>query len=107
MNDTYLGNPNIKRDGVVTQFTALEVEEYKKCMNDAAYFSTKYCKIIHLDSYSGQQRCNCSRNVDAGYVDVGTLQSYSSIKSLVTHSLELGIHLSMLKHLWDSELNHI
>ena len=49
MNDTYLGNQNIKRDGVVTQFNIFEVEEYKKCMSDASYFASKYCKIIHLD----------------------------------------------------------
>ena len=49
MNDTYLGNPNIKRDGVVTQFNIFEVEEYKKCMDDSSYFASKYCKIIHLD----------------------------------------------------------
>ena len=49
MNDTYLGNSNIKRDGVVTQFNVFEVEEYKNCMTDASYFASKYCKIIHLD----------------------------------------------------------
>lgn len=49
MNDTYLGNQNVKRDGVVTQFNIVEVEEYKKCMKDPAYFASKYCKIIHLD----------------------------------------------------------
>ena len=49
MNDTYLGNPNVKRDGVTTQFNVFEVEEYKKCMKDPSYFASKFCKIIHLD----------------------------------------------------------
>ena len=45
----YLGNPNIKRDGVQAQFSEEEVQEYIKCMNDPAYFATKYAKIISLD----------------------------------------------------------
>ena len=49
MNDTYLGNPNVKRDGIVTQFNITEVDEYRKCMSDPSYFASKYCKIIHLD----------------------------------------------------------
>lgn len=49
MSDTYLGNPNVKKDGVVTNFTLEEVEEYKKCMKSPSYFASKYCKIIHLD----------------------------------------------------------
>ena len=49
MNDTYLGNAQIKRDGVVSPFTVHEVEEYKKCMSDPSYFARTYCKVIHLD----------------------------------------------------------
>ena len=49
MNDTYLGNINVKKDGVVTNFTLKEVDEYKKCMDSPAYFAEHYCKIIHLD----------------------------------------------------------
>jgi len=49
MNDTYLGNVNIKRDGVLHNFTADEVREYKKCLQNASYFASKYCKIIHVD----------------------------------------------------------
>ena len=48
-NDSYLGNPNVKRDGVVTNWTNDEVKEYAKCMQDPAYFARKYCKVIHLD----------------------------------------------------------
>ena len=48
-NDTYLGNPNVKRDGIVTQWTNDEVREYARCMKDPSYFATTYCKIISLD----------------------------------------------------------
>jgi len=46
---SYLGNPNVKRDGVQQNFTAGEISEYKKCMADPAYFAKTYCKIINLD----------------------------------------------------------
>ena len=46
---TYLGNPNVKRDGVVQEWTAALVQEYSRCMGDPAYFAEKYCKIISLD----------------------------------------------------------
>lgn len=49
MNETYLGNANIKRDGVVHNFTKQEVVEYSKCLKDPGYFASTYCKIIHLD----------------------------------------------------------
>ena len=49
MNDTYLGNANIKRDGVVHNYTKHEVSEYAKCLKDPGYFASKYCKIIHVD----------------------------------------------------------
>ena len=45
----YLGNPSVKRDGVESEFTKEEVLEYKKCMEDPAYFAKKYIKIISLD----------------------------------------------------------
>ena len=47
--ETYLGNPNVKRDGIVQNWTEHEVQEYVKCMNNPAYFASKYCKIISLD----------------------------------------------------------
>ena len=49
MNETYLGNANIKRDGVVHNYTKHEVTEYAKCLKDPGYFASKYCKIIHVD----------------------------------------------------------
>ena len=45
----YLGNNNVKRDGVVTQFTDEEVSEYLKCMKDPVYFAKNYAKVISLD----------------------------------------------------------
>lgn len=50
MNDVgYLGNPNVKRDGVVNPWTQEEILEYKKCMDDPVHFARKYCKVISLD----------------------------------------------------------
>jgi len=46
---SYLGNANVKRDGIQQNFTAKEIEEYKKCMVDPAYFARTYCKIINID----------------------------------------------------------
>ena len=48
-SDTYLGNINVKRDGVQHEFTKKEVNEYVKCVNDPVYFCTKYLKVISLD----------------------------------------------------------
>ena len=48
-NDSYLGNPNVKRDGVSHNFTEYELQEYKKCMVDPKYFAHTYVKVIHLD----------------------------------------------------------
>lgn len=45
----YLGNPNVKRDGVEQTFTSFELSEYIKCMHDPAYFARKYVKVINLD----------------------------------------------------------
>ena len=45
----YLGNVQVKRDGVQMPFTDYEVSEYTKCMQDPAYFAKKYIKVIHLD----------------------------------------------------------
>jgi len=48
-NDSYLGNPNVKRDGVSTEFTKEQIQIYQRCMQDAAYFAKHYLKVIHLD----------------------------------------------------------
>jgi hypothetical protein len=49
MNETYNGNNQVKRDGVVQAWTNEQVREYAKCMNDAAYFARTYCRVINLD----------------------------------------------------------
>ena len=48
-NDNYLGNVNIKRDGVGHEWTEEQVKEYTTCMLDPVYFIEKYAKIISLD----------------------------------------------------------
>lgn len=47
--ENYLGNPNVKRDGVPQEWTQGLVNEYAKCMSNPVYFVKKYCKIISLD----------------------------------------------------------
>jgi len=47
--ETYLGNINVKRDGVTQDWTRDQVLEYKKCMDNPVYFTEKYVKIIQLD----------------------------------------------------------
>ena len=47
--ESYLGNPNVKRDGVQQEWTQDLVAEYAKCMHDAGYFCEKYVKVISLD----------------------------------------------------------
>ena len=47
--ESYLGNPNVKRDGVQQQWTSELVQEYSKCMKDPTYFCEKYVKVISLD----------------------------------------------------------
>ncbi len=48
-NENYLGNPNVKRDGVLQQWTPELLQEYKKCMEDPIYFAENYVKVISLD----------------------------------------------------------
>ena len=49
MNESYLGNPNVKRDGVLQVWSPELVQEYKRCMEDAVYFAENYVKVISLD----------------------------------------------------------
>jgi hypothetical protein len=49
MSDTYLGNANVKRDGIVQDFTQDQLQEYITCLNNPAYFARTYCKVISLD----------------------------------------------------------
>jgi hypothetical protein len=48
-NKGYQNNPNLPRDDYVHQFTAVEINEYKKCMVDPVYFATNFIHIISLD----------------------------------------------------------
>lgn len=48
-SDCYLGNPQIKRDGVQQEWTSELVSEYVKCMQDPVYFAETYLKVINLD----------------------------------------------------------
>ena len=45
----YLGNPNVKRDGVEQEWSPEEIKEYAKCMKNPSYFAKKYLKVISLD----------------------------------------------------------
>ena len=48
-NNTYTGNKNIKKDGVVIEYTKEQVEEYARCLSDPTYFIETYARIISLD----------------------------------------------------------
>lgn len=48
-SESYLGNINVKRDGVQHNFTEEEVKEYIKCSKDPVYFCKTYLKVISLD----------------------------------------------------------
>src|SRR6056300_335377 len=48
-NESYLGNPSVKRDGVLQKWTPELLQEYKKCMDDPVYFAENYVKVIALD----------------------------------------------------------
>jgi len=48
-NLSYLGNANIKRDGVEQEWTQDEINEYAKCLKDPVYFAKNYIKVISLD----------------------------------------------------------
>jgi len=46
---SYLGNANIKRDGVEQEWAQEEINEYAKCLKDPVYFAENYVKVISLD----------------------------------------------------------
>lgn len=45
----YNGNPNIKADGVIMEYTFDQKKEFFRCCNDIGYFIEKYCKVMTLD----------------------------------------------------------
>jgi len=88
-NETYLGNINVKRDGVVQEWTKDEVREYKKCMDNPSYFAENYVKIISLDSglvpfnlYPYQERMFDHFNNNRFNVVLACRQSGKSISSV-------------------------
>ena len=87
--DAYLGNPNVKKDGVVQSWTNDEVQEYAKCMNDPTYFAKKYCKIISLDEglvdfnlYPYQENMFKAFNTNRFNIVLACRQSGKSISSV-------------------------
>ncbi len=46
---SYLGNPNVKRDGVLQAWDPKLLKEYQRCMKDPVYFAENYVKVISLD----------------------------------------------------------
>jgi len=86
----YLGNPNVKRDGVETSFTKEEILEYKKCLEDPSYFARKYVKIISLDEglvpfnlYEYQENMFKHFNDNRFSIVLACRQSGKSISSVV------------------------
>jgi len=89
MNETYLGNANIKRDGVTHNFTKREVIEYSKCLKSPSYFAENYCKIIHLDKglvpfelYPYQEKMFDHFNTNRFSIVLACRQSGKSISSV-------------------------
>jgi len=92
MNDQrhYLGNINVKADGVQQQWTEHEVREYAKCMRDPAYFARNYVKIISLDNglvnfnlYPYQEKMFDHFNGNRFSIVLACRQSGKSISSVV------------------------
>ena len=86
----YLGNPSVKRDGVVSDFTKEEVIEYQKCMKDPSYFARTYVKIISLDEglvpfnlYDYQEKMFEHFNDNRFSIVLACRQSGKSISSVV------------------------
>ena len=89
-NEYYLGNPNVKRDGVQQQFTQNEVSEYLKCMKDPIYFAKTYVKVISLDKglipfkpYSYQEKMFDHFNENRFSIVLACRQSGKSISSVI------------------------
>lgn len=89
MNDTYLGNINVKRDGIVQQFTHEQVLEYARCMQDPAHFAKQYCKVISLDRglvpfdlYPYQEKMFAHFNQNRFNIVLACRQSGKSISSV-------------------------
>lgn len=85
----YLGNPNVKRDGVEQEWTQEEIQEYVKCMKDPVYFATNYIKVISLDKglvsftlYPYQEKMFNHFNANRFSIVLACRQSGKSISSV-------------------------
>jgi len=88
-NNHYLGNINVKADGVEEDWTPDKVQEYAKCMADPAYFARTYVKIINLNEglvpfelYPYQEKMFHHFNDNRFSVVLACRQSGKSISSL-------------------------
>ena len=89
-HEHYLGNINVKRDGVQQEWTQHQVLEYAKCMKDPAYFAKTYVKIISLDKglvnfdlYPYQEKMFNHFNDNRFSIVLACRQSGKSISSVV------------------------
>lgn len=48
-SDYYFGNPNLARAGTKHEYTQEQILEFKRCIDDIAYFVKTYMKIINVD----------------------------------------------------------
>ena len=85
----YLGNPNVKRDGIIQEWTNDAIKEYAKCMHNPTYFAKTYCKIISLDKglvnfnlYPYQEKMFESFNNNRFSIVLACRQSGKSISSV-------------------------
>lgn len=49
VNESYLGNQNLKRSNVKHSWTPQQVQEWMKCSQDPEYFIETYIKIVNVD----------------------------------------------------------
>jgi hypothetical protein len=89
-NLSYLGNANVKRDGVEQNWTQDEINEYAKCLKDPVYFAENYIKVISLDGglvpfelYPYQQDMFSHFNENRFSIVLACRQSGKSISSVV------------------------
>ena len=87
--NTYLGNLNVKRDGIIQEWTNDAIKEYAKCMHNPTYFAKTYCKIISLDKglvnfnlYPYQEKMFESFNNNRFSIVLACRQSGKSISSV-------------------------
>ena len=88
--NSYLGNINVKRDGVQEEWTEEKVREYAKCMRDPSYFAKNYVEIISLDKglvnfnlYPYQEKMFEHFNQNRFSIVLACRQSGKSISSVV------------------------